>query len=256
VLARFITPDDWDPLLVGVGTNRYAYAENDPVNKSDPNGHAMQPEAAVRVATEVSLAIENAKDDIMDDPAGALEAAGDVSMSLGPVGGVGRGVARFGAGLIRGVPAFARSIRTQMAVIRSLGYQFHHIIARQLKNHPLLEKIKYNIEKIRNKIALPKTREVNQKRSVHRGPHPNETATVRRTLDRIAVDLAEGRITEKQAAEAVGKLVADRRSRLRSGQTVLNKAGEDAANATKKSSKSEPPGIGHNGGPALDDPKK
>ena len=40
LLARFITPDDWDPLLPGVGTNRYAYAGNDPVNKSDANGHA------------------------------------------------------------------------------------------------------------------------------------------------------------------------------------------------------------------------
>ncbi len=40
-LGRFISPDDWDPTLEGVGTNRYAYAENDPVNKSDPNGHAM-----------------------------------------------------------------------------------------------------------------------------------------------------------------------------------------------------------------------
>ncbi|MBD0417573.1 hypothetical protein [Oryzicola mucosus] len=38
--ARFISPDDWDPTLPGVGTNRYAYAGNDPVNKSDPNGHA------------------------------------------------------------------------------------------------------------------------------------------------------------------------------------------------------------------------
>jgi RHS repeat-associated protein len=38
-LARFISPDDWDPTLAGVGTNRYAYAGNDPVNKSDPNGH-------------------------------------------------------------------------------------------------------------------------------------------------------------------------------------------------------------------------
>jgi Bacterial EndoU nuclease len=37
--ARFISPDDWDPTLPGVGTNRYAYAGNDPVNKSDPNGH-------------------------------------------------------------------------------------------------------------------------------------------------------------------------------------------------------------------------
>ncbi len=37
--ARFIQPDTWDPTVQGVGTNRYAYAGNDPVNKSDPNGH-------------------------------------------------------------------------------------------------------------------------------------------------------------------------------------------------------------------------
>ncbi|HLP66061.1 MAG TPA: hypothetical protein VK181_00925 [Rhizobium sp.] len=37
--ARFIQPDNWDPTLPGVGTNRYAYSDNDPVNKSDPNGH-------------------------------------------------------------------------------------------------------------------------------------------------------------------------------------------------------------------------
>ncbi|MBB3571268.1 RHS repeat-associated core domain-containing protein [Rhizobium sp. BK491] len=39
VFGRFISPDDWDPTKEGVGTNRYAYADNDPVNKSDPNGH-------------------------------------------------------------------------------------------------------------------------------------------------------------------------------------------------------------------------
>jgi hypothetical protein len=38
--ARFISPDTMDPTIESVGTNRYAYAENDPINKSDPNGHA------------------------------------------------------------------------------------------------------------------------------------------------------------------------------------------------------------------------
>ena len=38
--VRFLSPDTWDPTLPGVGTNRYAYAQNDPINKSDPNGHA------------------------------------------------------------------------------------------------------------------------------------------------------------------------------------------------------------------------
>ena len=42
--GRFISPDDWDPILEGVGPNRYAYAQNDPVNKSDPNGHSIDPQ--------------------------------------------------------------------------------------------------------------------------------------------------------------------------------------------------------------------
>ncbi|MBT9290951.1 RHS repeat-associated core domain-containing protein [Prosthecodimorpha staleyi] len=38
-IGRFVSPDTWDPLKEGVGTNRYAYADNDPINKSDPKGH-------------------------------------------------------------------------------------------------------------------------------------------------------------------------------------------------------------------------
>lgn len=39
--ARFISPDTIDPTMPGVGTNRYSYSDNDPVNKSDQNGHMM-----------------------------------------------------------------------------------------------------------------------------------------------------------------------------------------------------------------------
>ncbi len=44
--ARFISPDTWDPTAPGVGTNRYAYSENDPVNKSDPSGHSVSPDVS------------------------------------------------------------------------------------------------------------------------------------------------------------------------------------------------------------------
>lgn len=37
--ARFVSPDTMDPTIPGVGTNRYAYAENDPINRGDPSGH-------------------------------------------------------------------------------------------------------------------------------------------------------------------------------------------------------------------------
>ncbi|MCC2613781.1 hypothetical protein ABK249_29360 [Neorhizobium sp. Rsf11] len=39
--ARFISPDTMDPAAPGVGTNRYSYSLNDPINKSDPNGHIV-----------------------------------------------------------------------------------------------------------------------------------------------------------------------------------------------------------------------
>jgi RHS repeat-associated protein len=42
LLARFLTPDSWDPDLPGVDINRYAYAGNDPVNGSDPSGHSYE----------------------------------------------------------------------------------------------------------------------------------------------------------------------------------------------------------------------
>jgi RHS repeat-associated protein len=42
LLARFLTPDTWDPDLPGVDINRYAYAGNDPVNGSDPSGHSYE----------------------------------------------------------------------------------------------------------------------------------------------------------------------------------------------------------------------
>ena len=52
-LGRFISPDWWDPNKPGVGTNRYSYSFNDPINKSDENGHIVN--IAIAVAFEVAL---------------------------------------------------------------------------------------------------------------------------------------------------------------------------------------------------------
>ncbi|MER9934313.1 RHS repeat-associated core domain-containing protein [Mesorhizobium sp. M0088] len=54
--VRFISPDDWDPTKPGVGTNRYAYAQNDPINKSDPNGHNAAVVWGGRIALGVACA--------------------------------------------------------------------------------------------------------------------------------------------------------------------------------------------------------
>jgi RHS repeat-associated protein len=54
-LARFISPDTWDPVIVGVDVNRYAYAGNDPVNGSDPNGHQVQALYSQEELDEIAL---------------------------------------------------------------------------------------------------------------------------------------------------------------------------------------------------------
>jgi hypothetical protein len=41
----FIQPDWLDPVLPGVGTNRYSYSFNDPVNLTDPNGNKVGDQA-------------------------------------------------------------------------------------------------------------------------------------------------------------------------------------------------------------------
>ena len=42
-LAMFIQPDWWEVTKAGVGTNRYSYSFDDPVNKSDGTGHEVGP---------------------------------------------------------------------------------------------------------------------------------------------------------------------------------------------------------------------
>jgi RHS repeat-associated protein len=54
-LGMFIQPDWFDPTQQGVGTNRYSYSFNDPVNLSDPNGNFV-PLAIAAVAALVASA--------------------------------------------------------------------------------------------------------------------------------------------------------------------------------------------------------
>lgn len=84
--ARFIQPDTWDPTVEGVGTNRYAYAGNDPVNKSDPNGHIFETVWDVaNVAWGLGSAVNNAWDGNWSDAAADLGGAAiDVAATLTP----------------------------------------------------------------------------------------------------------------------------------------------------------------------------
>ncbi|MBV5264754.1 RHS repeat-associated core domain-containing protein [Pinisolibacter sp. B13] len=54
-LGLFVSPNTWDPLMPGVGTNRYTYADSDPVNRADRNGHLVGVDDAALIASAFAL---------------------------------------------------------------------------------------------------------------------------------------------------------------------------------------------------------
>lgn len=73
--AMFIQPDWLDPTQPGVGTNRYSYSFNDPINRLDPNGNeAIEswdgPDPSERDQLDEELSYVN---DVLNDPSLSTE---------------------------------------------------------------------------------------------------------------------------------------------------------------------------------------
>lgn len=96
VIGRFTSPDWWDPNKPGVGTNRYAYAMNDPINKSDATGHII--ETALDLAS-LAMGIASFSDNVSKGnfSGAAVDAVGVVADTIavaapGVPGGAGLGI--------------------------------------------------------------------------------------------------------------------------------------------------------------------
>lgn len=116
--ARSISPDPMDPTLPGVGTNRYAYALNDPINNSDSSGHFAV--AGAIVGAVIGLAVQAAMDTYhgqisgVGAYAGAAVGGAVAGATAGLASGLGAGV--YGASITSGVTGNVAAGVTEKAV--------------------------------------------------------------------------------------------------------------------------------------------
>jgi GHH signature containing HNH/Endo VII superfamily nuclease toxin len=115
--ARFLQPDTFDPWADGVGTNRYAYAGDDPINNKDPNGHSMKSKAVRDAAKNAVEAFSRwfVKDAIETARRQAVEKAWKHERAL---------VEKFGKGSYEWTPS---QIKELLEKGRVKGFDGHHI---------------------------------------------------------------------------------------------------------------------------------
>ncbi|WP_111547415.1 RHS repeat-associated core domain-containing protein [Mesorhizobium kowhaii] len=225
VLGRFISPDDWDPTLPGVGTNRYAYAGNDPVNKADNNGHAdgdpgywgggpIGPFDTGYRNADVAL---NSVASAMNMVAGPIV---EVGAAYDPYADV---VTNFSnttpTAFDDTFAAFGKYTATA-AVSARMGWPAriddHHIISNTFRNHPLIKALDINLDAKEN--LMP---------ALQRGftdAHRVYNADVRRQLDTINHLLETRQITPDKARQEVAALRSRMKEYVEKNPDALTKA--------------------------------
>jgi hypothetical protein len=103
------------------------------------------------------------------------------------------------------------------------GFQKHHIIPQQLKNHPLLKEAGMNIHSIKNIIYLPTSADAHPTRTIHKGSHYQYTQDIKIKMNEIYTRGKRENWSQTEYKNALNELIRSERANLRSGKTILNK---------------------------------
>jgi RHS repeat-associated protein len=246
--GRFTQPDTWDPTNLNVDINRYAYASNDPINKSDANGHIPVDEvwdAASIVYDLGKLAYGYAYDNDTYTEA-KVDLAADVVAALIPYAPAGATKAK-------------RALEASYDVSKTFD-QIHHIFSplnKATKDNKLLKEIGFDFQDLSNKMGLPSIRVPNDRRAIHWGRHVAEySKQIERRLDEIRTRANhEGWSLERKRTE-VNKLLNEYRNKLHTGDMTLNNSAgrktppksstKPSSPSTNSSNGSKPGGGGNN----------
>ena len=211
----FTQPVWFEVTTTGVGTNRFAYSFNDPVNLSDPEGNYI--EAGLEAAS-ITIGIASFNSNV--ENGNYIGATVDVITLAIDVFALGLPAAP-------GVTSAMVATSRKSARTRYTGFQDHHIAPKNLSGHRAIKLTRFDINSTENLIALPVSRRYHPTRTVHRGMHNRAYQRVWESfLDGIAKEIEEGKITPKEGLEAIERFRAEVRQSLRNGVIDLNRASE------------------------------
>ncbi|HDW2907015.1 TPA: AHH domain-containing protein [Escherichia coli] len=103
-------------------------------------------------------------------------------------------------GLVGCSTKLGKNMMEAMGLARSTtwkGYRAHHIIPKELWNHPALQKIKYDIDKATNGIFLRKVDDGVSAMARHQGNHDGYTQVIKDALDKIDINQSTDVITKQ-----------------------------------------------------------
>jgi RHS repeat-associated protein len=251
LLSRFLTPDTWDPMLPGVDINRYAYAGNDPINKSDPNGHMSGACGNCGVIPGHDPSLSETAHFLLGAGgffplAGVFPDLADAAL-YGAEGDSFNAMISAGAALpLLGDGAKGGKITTNALLksIRGAGYDIHHVLPKSVAKDPFLKDIGFDVESHFNRIGLPRNASIASGRTIHRGKHNAAyTQHFRNIVDDLKERVRRREISEDQALAELRAAISDKRQKLRANQERLNRASDD-----KPSTASSQSGSGSSGG--------
>ena len=220
-IGRFLSADTLVPVPTNPQSfNRYAYVHNNPLIYTDPTGHWLE---SAWDAFNVVLGAYSLYDNLSQGNYGwaALDAGGlvvDTAALVVPIvpGGVSsiikgaRGVdaavdvvqavnqssngfsvvTRYADEVVETATsgassASSSSLRQNLGLQAGDGYQAHHLIPNQWKDHPLIQATggQWNQNAASNGMALPSRAGLNDSLPIHNGPHPAYNQQVLTMLD-------------------------------------------------------------------------
>ncbi|WP_202984008.1 AHH domain-containing protein [Snodgrassella sp. ESL0323] len=103
------------------------------------------------------------------------------------------------------------------------GYQKHHIIPQQLRNHELIKRAGANIHASNNIIYLSTLEDVHPTRTIHKGSHRVYTDALESKMNALVEIGEKNNWTQADYKAALDKLRRQQRADLRNCKVFLNK---------------------------------